>query len=361
MGAPTSVAALLGTHPSGPLNQATLINSFAAFTQQFGTVAQGSRAGTLLYGVQGFFENGGQSLYVVRVANEKPVSYSGNRTAKTGIYALDGISGFNLLVLPGVSEPAVLSAASVYGAQRGAFFIIDSPGPALTPAQISSVISGGSIRRSDQSAVYYPWLSIPDLFNGNKPIMFPPSGHVAGIYANTDATKGVWQAPAGLTARLNGVLGLSRSLTDTETVQLSALGVNCLRTFPANGPVVWGARTLQPAGQTPPQFSYLPVRRFALFIEQSIVQGTAWAVFEPNSPPLWAQLRQSVSGFLTQLYQRGAFQGATPSAAFFVKCDAETVTQNDINQGIVNIVVGIAALRPAEFVIIKIAIRAGKG
>jgi len=189
---------------------------------------------------------------------------------------------------------------------------------------------------------------------------FVPSGAVAGIFARTDAQRGVWKAPAGQEATLVGVVDLSVPLTDDENGELNPLGINCLRAFPIVGRVVWGARTLQGADQLASEWKYIPVRRTALFIEESLYRGTKWVVFEPNDESLWAQIRLNVGAFMHNLFRQGAFQGKSAREAYFVKCDSETTTQNDIDQGIVNILVGFAPLKPAEFVIIQIQQMAGQ-
>ena len=183
---------------------------------------------------------------------------------------------------------------------------------------------------------------------------FVPCGAVAGIFARTDGQRGVWKAPAGQDATLKGVDQLSVPLTDMENGVLNQLGINCLRTFPVYGRLVWGSRTLEGADQLASEWKYISVRRTALFIEESLFRGTKWVVFEPNDEPLWAQIRLNIGAFMNNLFRQGAFQGTTPKEAYLVKCDKETTTQNDINQGIVNILVGFAPLKPAEFVFIKI-------
>jgi phage tail sheath protein FI len=189
---------------------------------------------------------------------------------------------------------------------------------------------------------------------------FVPCGAVAGIYARTDAQRGVWKAPAGIEASLVGVRELSYRLTDEQNDRLNPLGLNCLRTFPVAGHVCWGARTLAGADRLNSEWKYVPVRRTALFIEESLYRGTQWAVFEPNSEPLWAQLRLNVGTFMQDLFRQGAFQGSSPREAYFVKCEKETTTQNDIDKGVVNILIGFAPLKPAEFVIIEIQQIAGQ-
>jgi Bacteriophage tail sheath protein len=188
---------------------------------------------------------------------------------------------------------------------------------------------------------------------------FVPCGAVAGIFARTDAQRGVWKAPAGTEATLNNVPQLGLPMTDLENGLLNPLGINCLRTLPAAGRVVWGARTLQGDDRLASQWKYVPIRRTALYIEESLYRGTQWVVFEPNDEPLWAQIRLNIGAFMQTLFRQGAFQGATPKDAYLVKCDRETTTPTDQNNGIVNIVVGFAPLKPAEFVIIKIQQLAG--
>jgi len=210
------------------------------------------------------------------------------------------------------------------------------------------------------AALYFPRVVQPDPERDRQLDTFAPCGIIAGVMARTDSQRGVWKAPAGLDAALNGIQGLQVNLTDDENGQLNPLGINCLRAFPVNGRVVWGARTLRGADQLADEYKYIPVRRLALFIEESLYRGTQWVVFEPNDEPLWAQIRLNVGAFMQNLFRQGAFQGKTPREAYFVKCDKETTTQNDINLGIVNILVGFAPLKPAEFVIIKIQQIAGQ-
>ena len=186
------------------------------------------------------------------------------------------------------------------------------------------------------------------------------SGTVAGLFARTDATRGVWKAPAGTEARLENVQSLAYTLTDLQNGALNPLGVNCLRTFPVYSHICWGARTLDGADQLASEWKYIPIRRLALFIEESLFRGTKWVVFEPNDEPLWAQIRLNVGVFMNGLFRQGAFQGSTPQEAYFVKCDKETTTQADRNLGIVNIEVGFAPLKPAEFVVITIQQIAGE-
>jgi hypothetical protein len=214
--------------------------------------------------------------------------------------------------------------------------------------------------RSKNAAIFFPRLRQPNPLRDNQIENFVPCGAVAGLFARTDTQRGVWKAPAGLDATLVGVPQLSVPLTDPENGELNPLGLNCLRAMPPSGRVVWGSRTLQGDDRLASEWKYIPVRRLALFIEESLYRGTQWVVFEPNDEPLWAQIRLNVGAFMHNLFRQGAFQGQTPREAYFVKCDKETTTQNDINLGIVNIVVGFAPLKPAEFVIIKLQQIAGQ-
>jgi hypothetical protein len=210
------------------------------------------------------------------------------------------------------------------------------------------------------SALYFPWVRAPDPLQSGALRPFPPCGYVAGVYARTDSSRGVWKAPAGSDASITGASGLLIAMSDPENGQLNPRAINCLRTLPVYGNVVWGARTLHGDDDRGSEWKYVPVRRTALFIEESLYRGTKWVVFEPNDEPLWAQIRLNVGAFMQNLFRQGAFQGRTPREAYFVKCDRETTTQNDINLGIVNIHVGFAPLKPAEFVVLRIQQIAGQ-
>jgi hypothetical protein len=209
------------------------------------------------------------------------------------------------------------------------------------------------------AALYFPRVREADPMRDGQIDTFAPCGIVAGIMARTDVQRGVWKAPAGIDASLNSIAGLEVNLTNDENGQLNPLGINCLRSFPITGSVVWGARTLRGADQFADDYKYVPVRRLALFLEESLYRGTQWVVFEPNDEPLWAQIRLNVGAFMHNLFVQGAFQGQTPKDAYFVKCDKDTTTQNDRDLGIVNILVGFAPLKPAEFVVIQIQQIAG--
>jgi Bacteriophage tail sheath protein len=295
----------------------------------------------------------------------------GNATAKTGIFALETADLFNLLCVPPLSFTTDVSAnllaqATAYCVRRRAMLIVDPPSRWTTKdaartefSATSNAYPGLVSPDSSYAALFFPRLRQPNPLHDDQVETFAPCGALAGVFARTDATRGVWKAPAGQDAGLVGVPQLSVSLTDDENGELNPLGINCLRAFPIIGRVSWGARTLDGADRLASEWKYIPVRRTALFIEESLYRGTKWVVFEPNDEPLWAQIRLNVGAFMQDLFRQGAFQGDRRSA-YFVKCDKETTTQNDIDKGIVNILVGFAPLKPAEFVVIKIQQIAGQ-
>ena len=292
---------------------------------------------------------------------------TGKDTAKEGLYALEKADLFNILCIPpylngGNVDASVVTAAAKYCEDRRAMLLVDPPSGwnSVEKAIDRSTGVAGVGTHSKNAALFFPRLRQPNPLRDNQVEDFVPCGAVAGVFARTDATRGVWKAPAGLEATLVGVPQLSVPLTDQENGQLNPLGVNCLRTMPAVGPVVWGARTLQGDDRLASEWKYVPVRRLALYIEESLYRGTQWVVFEPNDEPLWSQIRLNIGAFMQNLFRQGAFQGKTPQEAYFVKCDKETTTQNDINLGVVNIVIGFAPLKPAEFVIIRIQQMAGQ-
>lgn len=300
--------------------------------------------------------------------NEQPYSdeaapydlFIADRSKRKGIYALESVDIFNLLCLPGVTDSGILMDAGSYCKERRAFMIVDAPANKKDPSAMYDAARSTALPKTDYAAVYYPWLKIADPLQNGKQTLQPPCGTIAGLYARTDSARGVWKAPAGTDATLTGVQAVDYTLTDLENGTLNPLGVNCIRVLPVYGAVAWGARTLRGADAMASEWKYIPIRRLALYIEESLYRGTQWVVFEPNDEPLWSQIRLNVGAFMHNLFRQGAFQGMSPKEAYFVKCDKETTTQNDINSGIVNIVVGFAPLKPAEFVIIKLQQMAGQ-
>jgi len=307
------------------------------------------------------------------------------KDAGKGLYALDNADLFNLLCIPPLSRESdvgdsdvgenTLVAAAKYCKDKRAMFIVDPPANpqggstliAWTDVDSAKDKDGGinalrGLMGTDATnvAVYFPRLKMADSLKENRTEEFVPCGAVAGIFARIDAQRGVWKAPAGQEASFSGVRKLTYKMTDSQNGTLNPLGLNCLRTFPLYGNVIWGARTLAGADLLASEWKYIPVRRMALYIEESLYRGTKWVVFEPNDEPLWAQIRLNIGAFMHNLFKQGAFQGQTPRDAYFVKCDKETTTQTDIDRGIVNILVGFAPLKPAEFVIIKLSQIAGQ-
>jgi len=285
------------------------------------------------------------------------------QASQLGLYALEP-SPFNLLCIPPYRSPAdaldfdptVITAAVAYCENRRAMLLVDAPKD-WTTADIAkqkfTATQDYVGTRSSNAALYFPRLVEADPDHQGQPHVVSACGAVAGVFARIDSTRGVWKAPAGEEATLAGVQSLSLTLSDLENGELNPLGINCLRKLSA-GFTIWGARTLQGADQLGSEYEYIPVRRLALFIEESLCKGLQWVVFEPNAEPLWAQIRLSAGNFMQSLFTQGALAGATPKDAYFVKCDSQTTTQNDLNLGIVNIQIGFAPLRPAEFVVIQI-------
>jgi uncharacterized protein len=286
----------------------------------------------------------------------------GDQNAKTGIYALVKADIFNMLCLPTAWDSTysapTLSEAAAFCAQQRAMLIVDTPSawsetpPPLGPPTVNGSPSITGPNRAN-AAVYYPNLEFPDPVS-NTTVQLGACGAVAGVWAATDDARGVWKAPAGTAAGIAGIGDLSVHIDDGESGVLNPIAVNCLRNLPLYGPVSWGARTAAGADQLASQWKYIPVRRTALYIEESIRRGTQWAVFEPNAEPLWSAIRLNVGAFMNGLFKQGAFGATTPSQAYLVQCDATNNPQSSIDQGILNILVGFLPLYPAEFVIIQI-------
>lgn len=294
-----------------------------------------------------------------------------------GINALEDVDLFNLLCVPraalvggavekqldslsATEASVVMSVAVAMCERRRAIFLVDTPYGVNEYTAIREWLGSHDSLRSRNAALYYPRVQVPDPLNNFRLRSVGASGTVAGLMARTDTASGIWKAPAGTDAVLRNVPKLDDVLTDPENGALNPLAINCIRTFPVYGTVVWGARTLDGSDQAGSEWKYLPVRRLALYIEESLFRGTKWVVFRPNDEPLWAQIRLNIGAFMHNLFRQGAFQGRTPREAYLVKCDKETTTQTHINQGVVNIVVGFAPLKPAEFVILKLQQMAGQ-
>jgi uncharacterized protein len=283
---------------------------------------------------------------------------------KKGLFALENADLFNLLCIPpyepgGDIDDTLIGTAAAYCERKRAMLIVDPPVGWKTAQEAKDGLPDIGTS-SKNAALFFPRLRQPNPLRENKLEDFVPCGAVAGIFARTDTQRGVWKAPAGLDATMVNVPQLTVPLTNAENGMLNPLGINCLRTMPAAGRVVWGSRTLQGSDRLASEWKYVPVRRTALFIEESLYRALQWVVFEPNDEPLWAQIRLNVGAFMNSIFRQGAFQGTTPREAYFVKCNKDTTTQNDIDRGIVNILVGFAPLKPAEFVVIKLQQIAGQ-
>jgi len=294
-----------------------------------------------------------------------PVSNSdliGTPDLKTGLHALDDVTDVNFVAIPGASDAGVVSQAVGYcGNRRDCVLIADAPGkttkdaPVTDPAHVADFLANKITTKTSYGSFYYPWMLVDDpVGSGKNPTRYvPPSGFVAGMYARIDNTRGVWKAPAGTEANVVGPLALEYSTTDSEQDILNPIGVNCIRQFPGSGIVIWGARTMGTLSD--PEWRYVPVRRYAIYLEQSIYRGTQWAVFEPNDQRLWSALKANIEDFLMGEFRQGALAGTSPQQAFEVKCDADLNPDSEVNAGRVNMEVKFAPLKPAEFVIIRIS------
>lgn len=291
-------------------------------------------------------------------------AYRGNAKLKTGMYALRNVDIFNLMCIPPDSrdetssgwntDPDVYVEAAVFCTEQRAMLIMDPPDAWTKKAKMGKV---ANIKMTDlgnfgdtgrNAAVYFPRVVKADPMLKGAPNVFPACGMIAGIMSSTDVKRGVWKAPAGVEASLIGARSLELKLTDNENGLLNPQGINCLRTFPVMGSVVWGARTLRGADQLSDDYKYINVRRLTLYIEESLFRGTQWAVFEPNDATLWTSLKETADSFMAALAKQGAFY------SYQVVCDGSTTTARDINLGIVNMLVAFAPVKPAEFVVIKI-------
>jgi phage tail sheath protein FI len=274
--------------------------------------------------------------------------------------------GFNMMVIPPPARGSDVSLATWTAAMaacqaRRAMLLVDPPSSWGSDYEKAAALAGGySSLRSPNAAFFFPRMIASDPLQEGRARPFAPSGAIAGTYARTDANRGVWKAPAGIDATLAGAQALTATLAPAESGVVNAQGVNALMMIPSVGPAIWGARTGRGADSLASEWKYVPVRRLALFIEESLHRGTRWAVFEPNDERLWASLRQSIGTFMQQLFRQQAFQGTTASEAYFVACDADTTTPTDVLRGIVNIVVGFAPLKPAEFVVLQFQQQAGQ-
>jgi phage tail sheath protein FI len=335
-GVDLSAAAVIGVTDTGPAGTPVAVTDVAGYVATFGDSDDSLLAGV----VEAFFANGGQRLYVVGVT----------ALPETAIHmsdllcCLDNLSDIGMLAVPGFTVAEALNAAANYCEQRRQT-VLAADCPANADDVIALQVYRQSIHASSFVALYHPWL-----FLTGVQCAIPPCGAVMGLMSALERNGEIWKAAAGTRGTLNGVAGLSVSLSERDANALTPYDVNLVRNLTAGNYAVWGARTLSNDNE----YKYVNVRRFMIFLEQSIQRGTQWAVFEPNAEPLWASVRRSVEDFLLLQWRSGALQGAKPDKAFFVRCDRSTMTQPDIDGGILQVELGVAPLKPAEFVIIRI-------
>lgn len=341
-GVPTSTTALVGEAGKGPADKAVLVTSLNEFQQIFGG-PQSSQE--LFLGASQFFANGGQRALIVRLRNRGLVGL------RRSLAALDAVEDVGLLCLPGVAGGRALAAGAGYARSRRAFFLGEPSG-----SRAATLQAVRAIRQADagHAAVYIPRLKVRNPVRPSTTRLCGTSASVAGLLARTDRERGVWSVAAGTGAGLRGVVGLATEIDDRAATTLQRQGVNVIRDVAGHGIVLWGARTVGTGGESGNEWKYVPVRRMALFIEESLYRGTQWVAFEPNDEPTWASVRRTVGSLLEELFQVGAFAGETAAESYFVRCGFDTMTQRDINRGVLVIEVGMAPLRPAEFVLIRI-------
>jgi phage tail sheath protein FI len=343
-GVPTSTAALVGEAGQGPTDQAVLVTNLSEFQQIFGGFQPGNE---LFLAACQFFANGGQRAWIVRLGARSL------RGVGRGLAALDTEEDVGLLCLPGLSGGTTLAAGAAYARGRRAFFLADPAG-----SRAATLEAARAIRPADAGhvAMYVPRLRVPDPLQPSATTLCGPSASVTGLLARTDRERGVWAVAAGTEAGLRGAVGLASAFDDRAAATLRRQGINAIREVPGHGIVLWGARTVGGGGQGGDDWKYVPVRRTALFIEESVHRGTQWVVFEPNDEPTWTRVRTAIGSFLEELFQLGAFAGGTPLESFFVRCGSDTMTQRDLDRGVLVVEVGVAPLRPAEFVVIEIRV-----
>lgn len=350
----------------------SIAESVGDFATAMGLLAADADANVQQYAMNTASPTGFQTAATAGADGAAPTAAQlrGNRNLRTGIYALEDVDLFNLLLIPEASDlgtvaamSSVMSPAIAYCEEQRAFLLIDPPGNVNSVSEAADwldEVAGAGLRHRN-TAAYYPRVQVPDPNNENRLRTIAPSGSVAGVYARRDGEAGIWTAAAGITASLRNVISFNHNLTNNEIGLLNPVGLNCLRNGGISGNIVWGARTLRGANELASEWTYVPVRRTALFIEESLFRGLQWSLFMPNDEPLWSEIRIAVTSFMQGLFRQGAFQGSLPEQAFLVKCDAETTTQADIDAGIVNVLVGFAPLKPAEFVVVSLQLMNNSG
>jgi hypothetical protein len=378
-GVGTSTAGFVGVapNPAARVNEAVSINNWSQFLREY--APPGSASTPLSHAVFGFFLNGGQFCYVVNVGEDGALT--GDASGRKGLDVLETIDSVAIVAAPGYTDAASYDALLSHCEKLKDRVAILDPAPEFTNLDAFTKVAmatatppkrrgrdadteageggGGTALRGRPSdggygAQYVPNIVVQDPLDPKQRVPVAPSGHIAGIYARTDSTRGVHKAPANEIIR--GALAPTYAITHEEQGQLNQNGVNAIRAFDREGIRVWGARTLAPAGS---EWRYVNVRRLFAMIEKSIERSTRWVVFEPNDEPLWKSIIRDVRAFLMLLWRQGALMGATPEEAFFVRCDAETNPPEVVDAGMVVTVIGVAPVKPAEFVIFRIGQGAG--
>ncbi len=359
-GVSTSSTAFVGFTLSGPLATATApreLTSFAEFENNFGGLADLNfppQINYIAHAARAFFNEGGKRLFVARVRRPRAAAKGSLKDWQAAFDALSALANVSIVAAPGSTElgpladaiqSRLIAHAEAPGSYR--FAVLDVP-PGRSPADAASYRARFD---SKCAAFYYPWVTVADPLaktNAPKTLNLPPSGFICGIYARTDAERGVFKAPANEVVR--SAVGFERTVGQADQEMLNPAGVNCLRHFEGRGNLLWGART----ASSDPEWKHVNVRRYFTYLEQSIDLGTQWAVFEPNGEPLWANVRGDITNFLYQEWTRGALFGSKSEEAFFVRCDRTTMTQNDLDNGRLICLIGVAPIKPAEFVIFRI-------
>lgn len=371
----TGTGGFIGVAPAAGarLNEAVAINNWAQFLREF--VAEGSASTQLSHAVFGFFQNGGSRCYVVNVGEGGTIGGGGRN--RTGLDLLEEIDEIAIVAAPGYTDPASYDALLGHCERlQDRVAILDGPAQVDDVSLLTEMATPGDLaeggaegaadgaaerprarrglraRQSDggYGAFYFPWITVRDPLAPNQLVNVPPSGHLAGIWARTDATRGVQKAPANET--IIGALNVTYRITRAEAGELNQASVNTIRLFAREGIRVWGARTLAASSS---EWRYLNVRRLVNQLKESIADGTRWIVFEPNDYTLWKNIRRDITAFLMGFWRGGALMGRTPEEAFFVKCDEETNPPDSVAQGIVVTLVGIAPVKPAEFIVFRIS------
>jgi phage tail sheath protein FI len=372
-GVGTTTAAFVGRAPlvDAHLHKAVAINGWPHFLKEY--TRPDSPGTALSRAVYGFFLNGGRRCFIVNAGDSKRLV--GGTRSREGLAVLEEVSEVAMVAAPGFSDPAAHDALLSHSEKmKDRIAILDTPEDVEDIGQLTRIAlleaprarseeprdtaqppKGLRPRMSDQGfgAFYFPWITTVDPMSGER-VNVPPSGHVAGIYARTDVSRGVHKAPANEV--VFGAGNLVRHITPEEQAELNSNGVNCIRYFPNRGIRVWGARTVAGADS---EWRYLNVRRLFNFVEESISLGTGWTVFEPNDPTLWGNIRRDVGAFLLRLWRDGALLGRSPEEAFFVQCDEQTNPPESIDAGQVVALIGLAPVKPAEFIIFRIGQHAG--